>query len=158
MRLLAFVAIFAGAAATAAAQTPTPTPTPETYQISPTVNQQTQLTEIVTAANERVCWDSDLPSDCSQSDACVAKGLPSGCTANQARSAGVRIYPLTQAGREEYVQRSIVAPEFIERRAGLRGHYLEKMCRNWEAFDASQREALCAAAGLPSTCNLCNGQ
>lgn len=131
----------------------------ETYSTSATAQQVLDLTDIVTATNERTCTNRGQAIGCTQAQSCTGQGVVcangSSCTAAQARSCGARIFPLTQAGREEYVTFQLVGPEFISRRDALSSWYQERQCRFWVTANASQRSAMCTAAGLPSTCRLC---
>lgn len=83
----------------------------ESYTVNATAGQVTDLTAIVDISNEQVCRGLGLALTCTQAQACTAKGAPGGasCTAVQARGAGVRIYPQTLAGREEFVTFALVA-------------------------------------------------
>ena len=131
----------------------------ETYTINANANQVSDLTTIVGNENGQVCDQLALPLGCTQAQACTAANAPGGasCTAAQARGAGVRIYPQTQAGREEFVTFRVAAPKFQELRAGVPSFSQKKQCDFWatapRAGATGSRDAMCAAAGLPTSVN-----
>lgn len=139
----------------------------ETYSISANANQVTDLTAIVGAANTAVCDRLGLAIGCTQAQACTGAQAPGGasCTAAQARSVNARIYPQTQAGREEFVVFEIAAPKFQELRFSLVLQSSQKeLCDFWATAPragANSKDNVCSAAGLPTSvsaptgCELC---
>jgi len=129
----------------------------ETYSLSATAAQVTDLQAIVQASNEKVCNRFALADSCTQAQACTAAGAPGGasCTAAQARSVNVRVFPNTQAGREEFVTFVVAAPRFQDLRAGILGHNREKFCAFWATATRGQKDGICTAAGRAAGCELC---
>lgn len=130
----------------------------ETYSVPATAGQVMDLTQIVAAHNEQTCERLSLTDACTQAQACTAANAAGGssCTAAQARAANARIFPATQAGREEFVIFVIVAPRFADLRAGIVGHTRQRFC-DWFTNTASQaqRDSVCTNAGRPAGCNVC---
>ena len=130
----------------------------ETYSIAANANQVTDLTEIVRTQNGQVCDRVNQALNCTQAQACTAAGVAGGasCTAAAARAANVRVYPLTQAGREEFVTFVIAGPRFVELRASAVPAFAQKkQCDFWAVATQTQRDAMCTAANLPTGCALC---
>jgi len=134
----------------------------EAYSISATANQVNNLTDIVTTANARTCLRLTATEICTQAAACTAANAPGGssCTAAQARGANARIYPLTQAGREEFVTFVFVAPQFIGALGDPVAFEFERACANWTAFTNTQKNSACQALGRTAStvavpCRLC---
>jgi hypothetical protein len=128
----------------------------ESYSISASAQQVTDLTNIVTARNEKLCQRFSLALACTQAQVCTAASTPGGasCTAAQARTAGVRIFPLTQAGREEYVTFQIAAPAFNDQKAIVPSWLQKKACDTWQTQNQTERNTACAAHSLPNGCLL----
>lgn len=142
--------IFVLLVATAAAQ--------ESYSVQATSGQVIDLALIVSASNERTCERFALADTCTQAQACTAANAVGGssCTAAQARAANARIFPATQAGREEFVLHVIVAPRFLDMKASaVVGRHREKLCSFWGTANRTQKDAVCTAAGQASGCELC---
>jgi hypothetical protein len=131
----------------------------EVYSISASATQVGNLTNIVVTNNARTCLRVNAVGgeSCTQAQACTAIGNPSNCstTASVARNLNVRIYPLTLAGREEYVTFVFAAPQFTNALSDPTSFEYERMCLNWQVFNTTQRNALCTAAGRPTGCRLC---
>ncbi len=133
----------------------------ETYTQGATAPQVLDLTAIITADNEDTCESRSLAETCTQAQVCVAAGAVGGasCTAVQARAAGVRIYPLTFAGRDEYVLQMFVLPRFAAAKGRLALRHLVKCRRFWIAATPTQKNTACQALGIPSSvaqpCELC---
>ena len=128
----------------------------ETYSISATAGQVTDLAGIVTAHNERTCERLGQAASCTQAQACTAAGLASGCSAATARNNNVRIFPATQAGREEFVTHMIVAPRFVDMKAAVDARAREKFRAACLAASQSERDAACAAIpNAGSSCGIC---
>lgn len=127
----------------------------ETYSLPASAGNVTTLTIVITGQNGDLCARYALARTCTQAQACTAANAPggSGCTAAQARTAGVRIYPLTQAGREEYVTFDIAAPEFIRRVANQNAETRRAFCEFWGAANTTQRNNACSAIGAAAGCD-----
>lgn len=133
----------------------------ETYTVGPTTAQQViDLTDIITAANQRTClrWSAVGAPACTQAAACTAAGAAGGasCTAAQARAAQARIYPnASQTDRSEYVTFAYASEGFKRDRIALanaRQHDIAVAA--WATASPAQRNAVCA---LPAVGNLGNG-
>lgn len=129
----------------------------ETYNIPATAGQVANLTNIVSTANARTCLRLTGAESCTQAAACTTANAPGGasCTAAQARGANARIYPLTQAGREEYVIFVFTAPQFVSALGDPVAFEFERACLNWQAFNQTQKDAACTSLGRPAGCRLC---
>lgn len=149
MKRIVFFLAFIGLAGVASAQ--------ETYSVGANANQVANLSAIVSASNARTCLRLLATESCTQANACVAAGAAGGssCTAAQARAANARIFPLTQAGREEYVTFMFVAPQFISALNEPVAFEFERACANWQAFNQTQRDSACTSLGRAAGCRLC---
>lgn len=129
----------------------------ETYSLSATAQQVSDLTLIVTAANGRACESFNLAETCTQAQACTAANAAGGasCTAAQARAANARIFPLTQPGREEFVTFMIAAPRFQDFKVGIVGRDHDKMCQFWSTATQVQKDTTCTSVGRSAGCQLC---
>ena len=129
----------------------------ETYSISANAAQVTDLTSEVRVSNEQTCSRFNLAFTCTQAQACTAAAAPGGsaCTAAQARGANARVFPQTQAGREEFVTFVIAAPEFTSRKSGVISWDQQTFCTTWRAGTQTQKDAMCTAGGLSAGCTLC---
>lgn len=136
-------------AATASAQ--------ESYSQNASAGQVTDLRAVVAAKNEETCERVGLSESCTQAQACTAGNAAGGasCTAAQARTANVRIFPDTQAGRDEYVLHVFVLPQFNEARNLISRRHQIKLCRWWATANRTQKDAVCTAAGQSAGCELC---
>jgi len=130
----------------------------ETYSIPANAGQVSDLTAIVDANNGRVCERLNLATNCAQSLACSTANAAggSGCSAAQARAAAVRIFPQTQAGREEFVQFMIAAPKFLAIKTDIILRAQERLCAFWSTANQTQKDALCTSSGQSAGCLLCN--
>lgn len=133
----------------------------ETYSVSGSAGQVGDLQQYLLAQNRTTCALLNLAITCTQAQACTAANAPGGasCTAVQARGANVRIWPDTQAGREEYVTFGVAAPKLAEIRAVVPGAFIAgpamgDYCRWWKANSGSQA-AECAKIGATSGCVVC---
>jgi hypothetical protein len=129
----------------------------EAYTLNATANQVADLSLIVAASNGRTCQNLGQVELCTQTQACTAAGAAGGgsCTAAQARAANARIYPQTQAGREEFVTFVIAAPRFQDMKAGIAGYDRQQMCIFWGTASQGQKDTACAAVGRAAGCSLC---
>src|SRR5687767_9696001 len=77
----------------------------ETYAVPGSAANVATLTSVISFRNRETCERWSLATTCTQAQACTAANAIGGssCTAANARAANARIFPLTQAGREEYV-------------------------------------------------------
>ena len=129
----------------------------ESYSISATAGQVTTLDRARLASNVRVCQQLGLTNACTQAEACTAANAPGGasCTAGQARGAGVRIFPGTQPGREEYLTFGLVVPSLQEALRAARERERILYCQWFEAQNQTTKDAECSKAGAPDGCELC---
>lgn len=134
----------------------------ETYTQSASAAQVLDLSAIITAENEDTCESRALAETCTQAQVCTAANAPGGasCTPAQARGAGVRIYPLTFAGRDEFVLHNFVLPRFNAARIRIAQRHRIKECRFWATATNTQKNAACQATGNTSStvsqpCELC---
>jgi hypothetical protein len=129
----------------------------ETYSIPATANQVSKLTVILVANNEKTCLKLNLATTCTQAQACTTAGAPGGasCSAAQARNANVRIYPTTQAGREEFLTFVFVAPGFQNAYNDQSDYYHNKYCAWWALQNDATKDSECSKSGAPNNCNIC---
>lgn len=157
MRKLLLLSIIASVGLAADAQ--------ETYSLSATANQVTDLRQHVLAENRALCrrYSVALAScQTSQGTICAAANAAGGasCTAAQARAAGVRVWPDTQAGREEFVTFSWVAPDFQAARTEtpqpfIPGPAMGDYCEWWKAQNQTTKDAECSKISAPTPCVVC---
>lgn len=134
----------------------------ETWSIGPVPPAQVAAAaDQVTFFNASTCQRlsttaSPLTDTCTQAQACTNAGAAGGasCTPAQARAANARIFPATQAGREEYVTFTMVIPTLDDRREKVTNNNRLKQCKFWQTATAAQRNAICSAVGLPAGCDL----
>jgi hypothetical protein len=127
----------------------------ETYSLSATANQVSLHDRDRASSNRQACTRLGLSSTCTQAQACTAANAAGGasCTAAQARAANARIYPATQAGREEFLTFSIVAPEFQRRVKGAAADEQNAAKAWFLAQSQAVRDAECAKWGVAAGCN-----
>lgn len=139
---------------------PVPLTAQETYSVSANATQTFDFRQHVIGANRSTCrrlGASGAP-DCTQANACLAANAQGGasCTAAQARAASARIFPDSQAGREEYLTFVWVAPQFVAARGALTVVHDIERCNWWNNVATQpQRDADCAKYGLQAGCTLC---
>jgi hypothetical protein len=128
----------------------------ETYSVPASANQVSNLTVAIASLNQDLCEKYELTANCTQAQVCAVPtiNLP-GCTAGQARGANVRIWPLTQGGREEFVQFYLVLPRFQDLIAGTVGANRGRYCKWWNLQDQTMKDAECTKVGQPAGCALC---
>lgn len=145
MRYLIFALILL--AGTAAAQ--------EAYTLNASAGNVATLTGVITGRNGDLCAAYGLARTCTQAQVCTAANTPGGasCTAAQARTANVRIFPLTQAGREEFTTHKIAAPKFTELVNDQKAEDRRAFCAGWTAATQTARDNACAAVGLSAGCS-----
>lgn len=151
MRKIVFALLAVFAATTAFAQ--------ETYSVDATVQQVADLTAIINARNERLCYKvtAGAAFTCTQAAACTFFNAPGGasCTATQARSVGARVYPNANAtDRTEYVKFNMAGPQFTDQKAILPSWSQFKACLKWQTDNQTARDSSCSAAGLGAGCTL----
>lgn len=148
LKLFALMFVFAGAVE---AQ--------ETYSLSASAGQVADLRQYVLAINRGTCRRLAAAGGlaCNQAQACTAANAPggSGCSATQARNAGCRIWPDTQAGREEFVTFQWNAPRFLEAKASLPSLAAPDYCDWWGAQNQTTKDAECTKIGAPTGCSIC---
>jgi hypothetical protein len=130
----------------------------ESYTLSATANQVTNLTAAVASLNQDLCEKYELTAaNCTQAQVCTAANIPGGaaCSPAQARAANVRIWPNTQAGREEFVTFYLVAPRFQDLIAGTVGANRGRYCKWWGLQDQTTKDAECSKVGQPPGCSIC---
>lgn len=127
----------------------------ETYSLSGSATQVSQLDRDRASTNRQTCVRLGQVAACTQAQACTAAGAAGGasCTAAQARQANARIYPATQAGREEFLTFSYVAPEFQRRVKGAAADELNAAAAWFNAQNTATKNAECAKWGLANGCN-----
>lgn len=129
----------------------------ETYTLSASANQVADLRQYQLSINRGQCRRLGLALTCTQAQACTSANAPGGasCTAGQARNAGVRIWPDTQAGREEFVTFQWVAGHFLEARSSLPALAAPDYCAWWTAQNQTTKDAECTKIGAPAGCSIC---
>lgn len=129
----------------------------ETFSLPATAVQVTDLSGIIDATNGRTCESRALAIGCTQAAICTAAAAPGGasCTAAQARSVNVRIYPSTLAGREEFSQIEIALKRFNELKAEISKRALERLFKFCSTATQPQKDALCTDSGQAASCLLC---
>lgn len=129
----------------------------ETYSVGPVSagNVQT-LTDLITYTNAKLCLTVTPASgiSCTQAQVCTAMNLLGGasCTAATARAANARIWPNTQAGREEYVTWEIASKRFDDLAAGLDNLKENVRKLQFPLLTTTAKNNACAAMSLPAGC------
>lgn len=121
----------------------------ETYSVSASVAQVAELRHYTLALNRATCRSLSLPATCTQAQACP------GCTNAQARQQDRRIWPDSQAGREEFVIFVWIAPDYDAIRTATPGKVLEDYCAWFRAQNQAGKDAECSKIGAPASCNVC---
>lgn len=113
-------------------------------------------------ANQAVCTRFSLAASCTQAQACAesfaATGEPAtggACTAQEAATAGVRIYPNSLAGREAFITQELIRAQldvFARQRAKLDFASLQSFCK---VATQPQIDGVCTATGLAAGCGVC---
>lgn len=128
----------------------------ETYSLPANATQTADLRTYVLGVNRGMCRKAGFPTGvCTQAQACTAAGISSACTAAQARAADARIWPDTQAGREEFVTYQWVLPKFVEARATLRTSQQAELCEWWKTASTANKNTICTTSGLATGCEIC---
>lgn len=128
----------------------------ETYSLPAGAGNVVTLAAVIVNENGNVCASAALVRTCTQAQICTARAVPGGasCTAAQARTAGVRIYPNSLAGREEFVTFEIALPRFLELVAVQAAENVRASCTAWLALTQGQRDTVCTGTlGLAAGCN-----
>lgn len=146
-RLLPLVVLFVLVGISAEAQ--------ETYSLSASAGNVTTLTDVISFFNAQTCQGFSLAPNCTQAQACTAANAPGGssCTAAQARNANARIWPLTQAGREEYTTFQIAMPRFLDLVGSVATAKRQTFSTAWAALSQGSRDSICTTLGLPAGCS-----
>lgn len=130
----------------------------ESYTLSAGATNVTTLTEVITLLNSETCGRYSLADNCTQAAVCTAATATggAGCTAAQARAGGVRIYPLTQAGREEFVTFGIALPEFLRLAETAQRVAQKKLfCDSWAVASVANRNTCRTAVAAASNADPC---
>lgn len=148
-KIVALGFVIAAFAGTAASQ--------ETYSVAASVGQTADLRQFVLSKNRRTCQAQGLAVTCTQAQACTSANAAGGasCTAAQARAANVRIWPDTQAGREEFVIFFWLAPLFSQAKASLPTLAAPDYCAWWTLQNQTTRDTECTKIGAPTGCSIC---
>ena len=129
----------------------------ETYSIPGSAGNVTTLTAGITKLNGDKCAQYGLARTCTQAQICTSAGAPGGasCTNAQARTSGVRIWPLTQAGREEFITFAPgwVSDQFQAFIATQQAESRRVFCAAWTAATTTARNNACSAIGASAGCD-----
>jgi hypothetical protein len=139
------------------------------YCQDPNATQTGDLRQYVIAKNRATCLRLNAGTNgvCTQAQACTAAGLSAGCTAAQARGTAcsttgagclvsARIWPDTQAGRNEFVQFVWVLREFTLAKAETPAHVQVDECVWWNnVATQTERDADCVKWGYLAGCPRC---
>lgn len=130
----------------------------ETYSGPANAEQMAGVTDMVNIVNRKLCKSLGLASGCSQGLACTTVVPPAAggasCSPAQARNAGVRIFPQTFAGREEFFQWRIALTKFNELRAEIVAANQAVQKESWDTGTQTEKDAMCVAAKLSAGCLL----
>jgi hypothetical protein len=130
----------------------------ETYTLSYGAAPVARLNRTRAAINVQTCKRLGLADACTQAEACTAAGAAGGasCSDAQAVAANARIYPDTQAGREELVTQLALQSFRAIERALLTEPEARGVCQ-WftNTATAQQRSDFCTTAGQPADCMPC---
>ncbi len=136
----------------------------ETYSVA--ILSQANVTKLDVGrqlANQAVCTRFSLTASCTQAQACAASFAATGepatggaCTAQEAATAGVRIYPNSLAGREGFITQELIRAQldvFARQRAKLDFAALQSFCK---VATQPQIDGVCTATGLSAGCGVCD--
>jgi len=136
----------------------------ETYSVS--ILNPANVTKLAVRrqlANQAVCTRFSLAVSCTQAQACAASfsatGQPASgaaCTANEAQTAGVRIYPNSLAGRGGFITTELIKAQldvFARQQAKLDFASLQGFCK---VATQPQIDGVCTATGLAAGCGVCD--
>jgi hypothetical protein len=129
----------------------------ETYSANYGAAAVTRFDKVRVGVNNETCRRLSLSASCTQAQACVAAGAANGaaCSTADAVAVDARIYPNTQAGREElYKANSEARLKAIERRL-LKEPDSRAVCTWYASATGVERATFCATVGLPSDCDPC---
>jgi len=117
----------------------------EVYSLPVGSGNVASLSVVITGRNGALCNRYGLALTCTQAQVCPLAGAAGGasCTAAQARAAKARIFPLTQAGREEFTTFEIALPKFLELVAEEKAEQRRAFCVAWLAKTQPERDAIC---------------
>lgn len=127
----------------------------ETYSVGPvSAARVTTASIVITKRNGETCLRVNAVGGrtCTQAQACTAGGAAGGasCTAAQARTANVRIYPLTQAGREEFLTFAIALPDLDNMVFQQADENKRAFCAAWVAATNANKDTICTTLALPT--------
>lgn len=96
-------------------------------------------------------------STCTQAALCTAANAAGGasCSNSQARAAGVRLYPSTLSGREEFLTFDWIAPVFQVRKASAQADAADAYCVWWRTQNQTVKNQECSKIGKPDNCEVC---
>ena len=129
----------------------------EVYTLNANANQVSQVERTRASRNRQTCQRYALATTCTQAQVCTAANAPGGaaCTAGQARTAGVRMYPQTQAGREEFIGFDLVLPEIQAGVSSAAADERKAVCAWFSVQTTPTKDAECSKWGLDAGCNPC---
>ena len=127
----------------------------ETYSVSASAGQVASHERDRASRARATCLRLGQAVGCTQAQACTAANAAGGasCTAAQARAADARIYPATQAGREEFLTFSIIVPEFLSRIANAASSERAAAGVWFNAQNQTTKDAECVKWGLAAGCD-----
>jgi hypothetical protein len=127
----------------------------EAYTLNASAGNVTTLTGVITKRNGDLCASYGQARTCSQATMCTLASVAGGasCTAAAARTAGVRIYPLTLSGREEFTTYQIALPKFVEIVGEQDAETRRSFCEFWLAANTTARNSACSAIGASAGCD-----
>lgn len=129
----------------------------EVYTLNANATQVGQLDRARAAKNRQTCQRYALPTTCTQAQVCTAASSPGGaaCTPAQARAANVRVYPQTQAGREEFIGVELVLPAISIGTGSAAADERKAACSWFNLQTQPTKDAECSKWGLDVGCNPC---
>lgn len=127
----------------------------EAYTLNASAGNVTTLTDVISFFNAQTCQGFSLAPNCTQAQACTAANAAggAGCTAAQARAASARIWPSTQAGREEFTTFQIAAPKFLDLVGSVAAAKKATFSTAFAALSQVNRDSICTTLGLPAGCS-----
>jgi hypothetical protein len=132
----------------------------ETYSFSATSGQVTRVDRGRLTTNAKTCLRLAQGVGCTQAQACTAAGAAGGasCTAAQARAANARIYPATQAGREEFLGFELIVPGLNNLINLAVAFDQSEFCRLFKLATANAQNDVCADVSytpVSGQCEVC---
>lgn len=134
----------------------------ETYSFSANATQVNRVDRGRLTTNAKACVRAGQSVTCTQAQACTPPALNctngASCTAAQARACGQRIYPATQAGREEFLGFGIIVVGLSDLQNLAVAYDQTEFCRLFKITSGANQNTVCTTIGytpVSGQCEVC---